>query len=301
MQIPTSFENIVEEIVRFTGASVNEAKERVWMEGIETGWNVMKDVRRFGVTPHQYNDRMEKLYKEGEGFIYDSLVYWANPSRQRWVEETFERICEYSSSIKVSISNLRVLLLGDGAGNDSLFLAKRGLKVDYFDVPGSKIFEFAMKRFQYYGLLGNEITLVDNYNDCFRDPYDIIISFEVLEHLSDPIQTIIDVSKMLKIGGIAFITEDFAGITTQFPTHLKSNAKYFGTTPFLFMNNSMVLRWYSTDNIFKPAEYQKHVKVGPYDRLSLWKDNVVRGIYLSRFVLKINKTLGKIVFGGIVG
>jgi 2-polyprenyl-3-methyl-5-hydroxy-6-metoxy-1,4-benzoquinol methylase len=298
MQIPTSFDDIVDEIVRFTDVTRKEAKERVWMQGIETGWNVINDVELFGVTPHQFNDRMEQLYREGDGFIYDSLVYWANRSRQKWIEDALERICEYGRRCGLSPAKLRILLFGDGAGNDSLFLANNGLNVDYFDVPGSKTYQFALKRFEYYGFLDNGIKMVQNYSDCFRHPYDVVVSFEVLEHLTEPIQTIYDISKILKIGGIAIITEDFAGITAQFPTHLKSNAKYIGKTPFLFLNNSMVLSWYSRENLFKPAEYEKRERVSPKDWLSLWQNNRVRGMYLSRYSIKFNKTLGKLIFVG---
>jgi len=50
-QLPITFHEIVEEIVQYTGLSRAEVEHRVWMQALEPGWNVLQDVKRFGVTP----------------------------------------------------------------------------------------------------------------------------------------------------------------------------------------------------------------------------------------------------------
>ncbi|WP_366513710.1 methyltransferase domain-containing protein [Moorena sp. SIOASIH] len=47
---------------------------------------------------------------------------------------------------------------------------------------------------------------MSDYNQCLSSQYDVVLSFEVLEHLSDPFAAIGDIHSMLKPNGIALIT-----------------------------------------------------------------------------------------------
>src|SRR5258708_3623298 len=144
--IPCSFAEIVEEIVRSSGLSRDITEYRVWMEALQLGWNVSNDVKRFGVTPHLFDECIQELYREGDGFIFETLVYWARPSRQKWAVHALERIILHARERGVDPSQLRALILGDGAGNDSLFMARNGLKVDFFDIPVGKTHDFPRNR-----------------------------------------------------------------------------------------------------------------------------------------------------------
>jgi 2-polyprenyl-3-methyl-5-hydroxy-6-metoxy-1,4-benzoquinol methylase len=277
--IPLTFQQIVDEIVQFTDIPRQEVEHRVWMEAIDRGWNVQQDITLFQVTPHYYNKKMEQLYRESYGFVFESLVFWAKPNRQGWAESAVKRLKLYAKDRNLSHEKLKILMLGDGTGNDSLYLVKNGFKVDYYDVPGSRTFDFAMKRFDFYGLLGSINPLTD-YNSC-GGQYDAIASFEVLEHLTDPFAAIRDIYSWLKIGGIALITEAFARVDNIHPTHLAANAKYDGTTPFMFFKHGMLLSWYNRKYWFKPMEFVKLEKSSLLSANKLLKDPVVRGKYLS--------------------
>jgi hypothetical protein len=87
---------------------------------------------------------------------------------------------------------------------------------------------------------------------------------------------------MLKLGGIALITEDFGNTSNRFHTHLKVNSTFKGKTPFLFLKNSMLLSWYSRDVLFKPIELVKLNAVTNKDLVSILKDSNVRSMYLSK-------------------
>jgi len=282
MKIPLTFNEIADEIVRFTGLPQEEVEYRLWMEALQPGWNVLQDVAKFGVTPHKYDENMEQLYHDGDGFIFETLVFWLKPNRHRWTEHALERIQQYAMRSGSALADISVLIFGDGTGNDSLFLSNNGVIIDYYDVPGSKTFEFALKRFGYHGLLDHGINVIDEYQSVFLKKYDVIISFEVLEHLSHPEQMIHDVSLMLKYEGIALITDDFGDITNYLPTHLKKNEKLYGKTPFLFFNNEMVLSWYSKDDLFKPFEFVKPKKVSRKYFFHLLRDYNVRKAFLIR-------------------
>ncbi|HSM57650.1 MAG TPA: methyltransferase domain-containing protein [Candidatus Sulfomarinibacteraceae bacterium] len=275
-QLPLTCDDIVEEIACFAGISRQEAAHRVRREKERPGWNVLQDVLRFGVTAHRYDKQMERLYQEGEGFIFETLIFWARPNRRKWSQEALERLHRYARNNGVPAGKVRLLMLGDGSGNDSLFLAKHGFAVDYYDVPGSKIFEFATRRFEAYGLLGNKINLIADLPSCLTGKYDAVLSFEVLEHLSEPRAAIGQMAAALKPKGIALVTEDFGDLQDYLPTHLEATSKYFGLTPFLFLRHGLRLTWYSESELFRPSEYTKVRNVSIGDWISLYRDRVIR-------------------------
>jgi SAM-dependent methyltransferase len=281
--LPITYQDIVAEIVRFTDLPPAEVEERVWMQALEPGWNVVRDAQRFGVTPFHFDDKMIRLYTEGDGFIFDSLVYWARPARRLWIEHALDRIKRYAERTQRPLADLKILMFGDGPGNDSIFLAGNGLTVDYYEVPGSQTYAFAVKRFQHYGLWQKSVNPIYEYESCLQGKYDVVLSFEVLEHLPDPTTAIREMGQTLKTGGIAIATDDFGDLLGFLPTHLKSSAHYLGATPVLFLKNKMKLTWYSRDDLFKPYEFTKTEQVASQDWWALVRDYEVRSLYLSRY------------------
>lgn len=289
--LPMSFDEIVREIVRFTDIPQDEVERRVWSQALEPGSNVREDVRRFDVTPHQHDENMDRLYRDGTGFIFETMVFWAKPMRNPWTHDALERIRLYAKRAGRKAEEVEILILGDGAGNDSLFLAAHGFRVHYFDVPGSRTYDFAMRRFEHYGLLGDRIHPVVDYASCLLREYDVVVCFEVLEHLPDPMRAIREIGMMLRPQGMALITEDFGDLTEHLPTHLRVSAHLKGRTPFLFLANRMLLSWYSRALPFKPMEFVKVEQVRLADRWRLWRDPWVRGAYLDRYVSRLTRRL----------
>ena len=153
-----------------------------------------------------------------------------------------------------------------------------------------------MKRFDRYGFLGKSIRPLPNYHACLNREYDVVISFEVLEHIPQPVATIQDIASVLKIQGIALITEDFGDIIDRLPTHLKANSRYLGQTPFLFLKNKMLLSWYSQQTIFKPMEFVKIKNISAGDWFSLIHDFNVRSLFLSKYFVKLARFIEKLAY-----
>ena len=296
VQLPITFQEIVAEIVEYTGLPREEVEYRVWMQALEPGWNIIQDVKRFEVTPFQFGERMIRLYTEGDGFIFDSLVFWSKPSRRLWIEHARDRIQLYANRTGIPIEDLKILMFGDGPGNDSLFLANCGLKLDYYEVPGSKTYAFAVKRFQQYGIWEKNIQPIYDYQSTLCGQYDVILSFEVLEHLPEPMEAIQGINAALKSGGMAIVTEDFGDLAGYLPTHLRSGARYLGAAPFLFLKNHMVLSWYSRDELFKPYEFVKVEQISAKDWMHLARDYNVRSLYLSKYLGRVARFIDKLPY-----
>ncbi|MBM4273384.1 MAG: class I SAM-dependent methyltransferase [Deltaproteobacteria bacterium] len=274
IRIPISFDAIVDEIIKFTGLPIDDVRHRVWMEVLNSGWNVCQDVERFQVTPHKFDEKMINLYNNSYGFIFETMVFWATLYRQKWPEHALERLFVYARKTGVPPEKIRILIFGDGTGNDSLFLASKGFVINYYDIPGSKTFEFALKRFTEYKLHGNMINVITDYNRIISGQYDAIICFEVLEHLPDPKSFIRDLAGALKENGIILITEAFGFVADSHPTHLSCNLKYVGLTPIIFKKNGLSLTWYAP--LFKPMEFTKKKDSGML--ATLWDINIIKGL-----------------------
>ncbi|HEV2732491.1 MAG TPA: class I SAM-dependent methyltransferase [Terriglobales bacterium] len=257
--------DVVNEIVELTGTARCEVEHRVRMESIQLGWNVKRDAERFHISPHHFDERMAKLYREGDGFIYETLVFWKRPYRQNWTALALERIR------KLGRERARVLLLGDGSGNEALYLSRHGVVVDYCEFPGSLTFDFAVRRFARQKATVNVIT---ERASIPPGTYDAVLSFEVLEHLPDPMAELKSISSYLHPAGIALITEAFSGINPMLPTHLKCNLRHVGRLPFMCADAGLCFSWHGPG--WKPWEFVKRSA----SKLQLYSD-----MRIGKFVL----------------
>jgi SAM-dependent methyltransferase len=237
------------ELVDETAALTGQPRETVALRFLEevaySGWNVRRDAERFGINPHHFDARMAKLYEQGDGFIYETLAYWQTPARRSWTELALNRIK------LLNLANPKVLILGDGTGSDSLFFQEAGLDVTYCDFPGSRTFEFAVARFK----LHQARISVRQRSELASNSFDAVLSFEVLEHLTDPAAEVKEIARYLREGGVALVTESFSVVTPNRPTHLKSNMQFAGKLASLCSDVGLQYAW-SAYNL-KPIEFVK--------------------------------------------
>lgn len=164
------------------------------------------------------------FYKETDSYIYELMA--ANHIVQTLF--TYAVMVERMKSIGVK----SVLDYGAGIGTLSILLSSVGFDVTYAELP-SKTAEFAKSRFKkrnlsipVFELTGDE--RYDLSQPLFNDKqFDCILSTEVIEHVSKPLDLIFAFSEKLQSGGVVVVSES-CEYTEQFASHLEQNKQYGG-------------------------------------------------------------------------
>lgn len=261
-------EGLQREIVEHLGLDAGEVRRRWEAERRQTGSQVVAECARFGVTPHVHDAAMERLYREGTGFIFETLAYWIREERQAWTARGLARLNAYCAERDIAAGELRLVMLGDGAGSDTLRLMQAGFRPHYFDVPGSRTAAFARARF---AARKAPVSWVERYEALLGGPYDTVWCFDVLEHLPDLPGAVRDLAAMLRPGGLALITESCQVVTPQLPTHLRINQPYAARIPQLFRDAGLYLHHYTRGTDFRPCEYRKAAAPAWRVRLRSWR------------------------------
>ena len=87
-ELPTSFRDIVEEIVRFTRIPREEVEHRVWMQSARTRIQCSRGRRPFRRDTPRNNDHMMRLYRDGNGFIFETMVFLGQADPQSLVSRS---------------------------------------------------------------------------------------------------------------------------------------------------------------------------------------------------------------------
>lgn len=53
-------------------------------------------MQHFNASPHVCDDNMLQLYQHGDGFIFETMVVSAKPSRQKWTDQALDRMRLYA-------------------------------------------------------------------------------------------------------------------------------------------------------------------------------------------------------------
>jgi SAM-dependent methyltransferase len=116
-------------------------------------------------------------------------------------------------------TGLDVLDAGGGLGNYCIALNRCGNRCTYADIPGV-IMDFARKRFASRSL---QVDICD-VRTLPDKKFHALLSFDVLEHLVDPVGAMTDYALHLQEHGLLFMTVDFMNFAETF--HLRKNFPY---------------------------------------------------------------------------
>jgi len=131
-----------------------------------------------------------------------ALSIYKNRYQDVYNKLNVQKIVEYFSHDKP----LRILDFGGGIGIVSLFLAKHGHKVTLAD-QSPEALEAAKLFFKEEGVEGLiDIVLCDNASNISSSQFDIIIAKDLIEHVIEDSQLIVDFSKNLVEGGKLILT-----------------------------------------------------------------------------------------------
>jgi hypothetical protein len=107
------------------------------------------------------------------------------------------------------------------------------------------------------------VKVVNRLSDLEGTKFDVVLCFDVLEHVPNPTAMICEIASYLSRGGHAFISEAFSEVEPTRPTHLLSNLKYAGRTVSMFEEHGFFLWEEFCGNIF---HLSKQKPARPYKR-----------------------------------
>jgi SAM-dependent methyltransferase len=188
-------------------------------------------MRRWGVAPYVWSERLAAFYEQTEAFLYETLV-WNRTTMKQEIRRRAAAFLLASSPLPQ-----RVLVFGDGLGIDTLFLAEAGLAVDYFEVS-ERCIRFARRLAE---SLRRELSIVSSPADVARESYDAVVCLDVLEHVPHPPQVVALLTSFLRPHGSLVVHAPFWYLHPCVATHLRSNLRYSGDLTTLYRANGLTL------------------------------------------------------------
>ena len=199
----------VEEIATFFQIDKNFCRDRIWnydSSEMSAMWE--------NANPQTYEE-IREFYRRTELYVWDLTQWHASTHR-----ESYNKIVARVMKLCPPTTHPRVLDFGGGIGTEVISFAKHGYSVVFADVPGITA-EFAKHRLRHRGLKAKFLA-IDNDHPNLLDKFDIIICFDVLEHLPNPEDILCLFHQHLTRDGVAAIKAEFND-PGGYPFHLHSN------------------------------------------------------------------------------
>jgi SAM-dependent methyltransferase len=144
------------------------------------------------------------FYETDDLYIWALMQWHASTARQSYRQALTNFVEQFPSDR----GYLRVLDFGCGVGTDSLFLANCGYEVTLSDVDG-QAFRFAQHRFKRRGIEAN-FLISNSVAPAIENHYDVIVCFDVFEHVPDPLALARTLTRGLRDGGLLIERSTFA-------------------------------------------------------------------------------------------
>jgi 2-polyprenyl-3-methyl-5-hydroxy-6-metoxy-1,4-benzoquinol methylase len=204
----------VEDAATFFGLDPEVCRARIW------DYSARELADRWNAVRPETADEITQFYRDADLYVWE-LLQWNHSEMRR---PCAEALADLARRFPSTSGYRRVLDLGSGVGTDALFLAEAGYEVTLMDLDGPPL-RFARHRFARRNLparfLESRWPLPP-----LEGPYDVIVCFDVFEHLPDPLAAAKQCVAALRPGGLLLQQATFLDQGTH-PCHLHANIARF--------------------------------------------------------------------------
>ncbi|MDJ0922158.1 MAG: bifunctional 2-polyprenyl-6-hydroxyphenol methylase/3-demethylubiquinol 3-O-methyltransferase UbiG [Henriciella sp.] len=175
-----------------------------------------------------------------------------NPVRLGFIRDTIEAHFNLEAGAKRPFEGLRLLDIGCGGGLVSEPMTRLGASVTGVDASEANI-KTALTHARESGLkIDYRAGTVEGLLEAGEPPFDVVLNLEVVEHVADPQQFLIDCAALVKPGGLTIIAT------------LNRTAKAFALA---IVGAEYVLGWlpkgtHEFEKFLRPSEIEQALKQG---------------------------------------
>ena len=121
----------------------------------------------------------------------------------------------------------RALDFGGGVGTAAIRLCELGYRISLAEVPGPTL-DFARARLERRGFVADIVPVAAHRPPLNSDGYDVLVYYDVVEHLPEPERWTRALVRGLRSGGGAAIIAGFAEQHDRYPHHLRAGEERLG-------------------------------------------------------------------------
>jgi SAM-dependent methyltransferase len=167
-------------------------------------------------------EEIREFYVETDCYLWE-LLGWNGSAAYRPYLQRLEQL----ATIWPPSEWPTALDYGSGVGTAAIRLAEIGYGVTLADVPGRTL-ALARRRLSARGIEFGELAIDDDQSTLPRERWDVVVCFDVIEHLVDPASTARELVRGVKKGGGLAIVASFNAPGEDFPQHLAAGRERFG-------------------------------------------------------------------------
>ena len=217
-------QRLVELVSEVMEKPVSWTRDLLYQEELNLGQYHRNEFLESGIEPFVWSERLEQYYRTTDSAITGQPAWNRRPEKlqiRQWIGNYLKQtICGAQN----------ILMIGDGAGFDSLYLSQCGHMVTYSE-EGELNIRLARKIF---ALNQAPIKIAVKLDSLAPESFDVVVCLDVLEHVADPLQLVSIIARFLRPGGRLIVHSPFFFVSPLNPTHLRSNIKYSGSLSRLY-------------------------------------------------------------------
>ncbi len=199
------FESLAAEVADYFGISQSEAQSRL-IDSWENRWELLSSFPK-KASP----DALLSWYSDQSHGIYLGM-YWHSLRPDRYALHSVAGL----NHVEQFAEGKRVFEFGHGVGSTGILFARHGFDVTLGDISESYR-QLAQHRFERRGLQAKFLDLTRDNPE--PNAYDAVVSFDVIEHISNPLPEIKKLWTCLKPGGVMVLNIAF-GHDPNNPEHV---------------------------------------------------------------------------------